>query len=121
MNKYLKYILMIFLTVIICFAFFDFKSFSHYNNNQEIKKILSKEKNVTENLRVKYHNNDIIGTISVENTDINEVLVQASDNKYYLTHDIYGNYDKYGSVFLDHRCNKNSKKLLIYGHNDFKD
>ena len=47
--------------------------------------------------------------------------MQSADNDYYLKHDNYGNYDKYGSVFLDYRCNKDSKKILIFGHNDYKE
>ena len=94
---------------------------------QKEKKYIKKEieekqnKSVTEELRKKYNNPDIIGTIKIIGTDINEVLMQSEDNNYYLSHDNYGNPDKYGSVFLDYRCNKDSKKLLIFGHNDFKE
>ena len=67
-------------------------------------------------LREQYQNNDIVGNIKVEETNIDEAILQSSDNEYYLTHNNYGKYDKYGSVFLDYRCNQNSKKLLIFGH-----
>ena len=67
-------------------------------------------------LREKYQNNDIVGNIHIEGTNIDEAILQSSDNEYYLTHDNYGNYDKYGSVFLDYRCHQDSKKLLIFGH-----
>ena len=114
---------MMLVIIIAFFAIYNLNISTPSNNkhHNDVKKIIKEEKNITQSLKEKYNNNDIVGTISVENTDINEILVKASDNKYYLTHDIYGNYDKYGSVFLDHRCNKDSKKLLIYGHNDFKD
>jgi len=122
MEKYLKLGLLL---LVLFFVFFITTNFSNNLkkkiNNNDIKKIIEKKESVTDSLRKKYNNDDIIGTISISNTDINEILLQARDNKYYLTHDAYGNYDKYGSVFLDHRCNKDSKKLLIFGHNDFKE
>ena len=122
MKKYLKYILLI-LVIVFCFLLYYNTDLFHSKNksNTEITKIIKKNKDITQELREKYNNDDIIGTISVVNTDINEVLLQTTNNRYYLTHDNYGNYDKYGSVFLDHRCNKDSKKILVFGHNDFKE
>lgn len=122
MKKYLKYILIVLIAFVAFFAFYASDSNSSKNTyTPEVKKIIKEEENVVQKLRQEYKNDDIIGTISITDTDINEVIVQASDNKYYLTHDLYKNYDKYGSVFLDHRNNKESKKILIYGHNDYKD
>ncbi|MBR2833170.1 MAG: class B sortase [Bacilli bacterium] len=122
MKKYIKYLIV---AAILITIFINFKSInifkSEVNYDPETKAIIHKEKNVTELLKEKYKNDDIIGAIKIPNTDINEVLLQATNNEYYLTHDNYGNQDKYGSVFLDYRCNKDSKKLLIYGHNDYKD
>ena len=118
MKKYIKYaVLPLLLTVL-------FLSFSKtHTPTPKTVKIDSevKTKDIVDELRKQYGNDDIIGTIEIANTDINETIAQASDNKYYLTHDLYKNDDIYGSVFLDHRCNKDSKKLLIFGHNDFKD
>ena len=84
-------------------------------NQSSAKETIKKSTKVNE-LREKYQNNDIVGNIEVEGTNIDEAILQSSDNEYYLTHNNYGKYDKYGSVFLDYRCNQNSKKLLIFGH-----
>ena len=60
---------------------------------------------------------NIIATLEIPNTSYSTVIMQASDNKYYLNHDIDGNKDKDGVPFLDYRVNINtSRKLLIYGH-----
>ena len=122
MKKYIKCIVIV---VLLLTTFLIINKDNIFNTkpnyDPEIKNIINNEEDVTTTLKEKYKNNDIVGTISIPNTDINEVLVQTTNNKYYLTHDIYKNNDQYGSVFLDYRCNENSKKLLIFGHNDYKD
>ena len=63
-------------------------------------------------------NKDIIGWVKVNSTNINYPVVQYSDNEYYLTHDLYRNYNGGGWVFLDYR-NKNdfnNKNSIIYAH-----
>lgn len=44
-------------------------------------------------------------------------VYQYTDNKYYLEHDENGDYNKYGSIFMDYRNSINDKKILIFGHN----
>ncbi|MBR3229446.1 MAG: class B sortase [Bacilli bacterium] len=117
MKKIIKYtIATLSITIIILFL--------QNNDKVEKKKTLSngkKSEDLVTVLRKQYNNNDIIGTIEIPGTEINENILQTSDNEYYLSHDNYGNNDIYGSVFLDYRCHKDSKKLLIFGHNDYKD
>lgn len=118
MKKYIKYFA---LSLVFLALFFTFcNSPKHLSKTINIDTSVDSE-DAVEKLREEYNNEDIIGIIKIVGTDINEVLVQANDNKYYLSHDLYKNNDIYGSVFLDHRCSKDSKKMLIFGHNDFKD
>lgn len=73
---------------------------------------------VINNLREQYNNSDIIGIIKIPEL-LEEVIVQSSDNDYYLNHDLYKNYSINGATFLDFRNSfRDSKKLLIYGHSD---
>ena len=58
-----------------------------------------------------------IGVLKIVNTNFDKVLVQTTDNIFFLNHDINGNDSSVGSVFLDYRNNLTDKKLLIYGHN----
>lgn len=69
------------------------------------------------NLKSEYPNTDIVAILTIPNTTINEVVVQYTDNDYYLTHNIYKEKDKLGSIFLDYRLDIDDKKLIIYGHN----
>lgn len=58
------------------------------------------------------------GWIQVNGTNINYPIVQANDNKYYLTHSFDKSYNSAGWVFLDYRNNINtlSKNTIIYAH-----
>lgn len=69
-------------------------------------------------------NSDTVGWLRVPNTSIDTVIVQSETDdgrtaKYkYLKNDFYGQFTKYGNVFLDYRCNKFnlSKNTIFYGH-----
>ena len=68
-------------------------------------------------------NTDFIGWLTIKDTPIDIPVVQATDNKFYLTHDFYGAYDptKVGTTFADYHVavTKDSRpdNLIIYGHN----
>lgn len=66
-------------------------------------------------------NSNTIGWIKVNGTNINYPFVQATDNKYYLTHSFDKSYNGAGWVFLDYRNNINnlSKNTIIYAHGRF--
>ncbi len=68
-------------------------------------------------LQKNYNNDEIVGLIIIPNTNIYEVVVQGSDNEFYLDHDIYKKSNIKGAVFLDYRVEENSLKKLIYSHN----
>ena len=62
-------------------------------------------------------NNNIVGNIKINGTNINYPIVQGNDNEYYLNHTPENKKDPKGSIFLDYRNNLEDRKLLIYGHN----
>ena len=65
-------------------------------------------------------NNDVVGYIYVEDTNINyPVLHHPSEKDYYLYRDLYGNEDRHGSVYVREACDvfKPSDNVTIYGHN----
>ena len=62
-------------------------------------------------------NNNVKGWIQVNGTNINYPLVQANDNKYYLTHSFDKSWNSAGWLFLDYRNNyTNNKNTIIYAH-----
>lgn len=62
-------------------------------------------------------NPDICGWIRFENLPIDYPVVQTTDNDFYLTHDYKKKKSPYGAIFLDVRCNWQSKNRSLHGHN----
>lgn len=62
-------------------------------------------------------NPDIIGWITVPETKIDYPVVKASDNDYYLNHDINGEENKHGAIFMDYINDPDKdENIVIYGH-----
>lgn len=63
-------------------------------------------------------NNETIGWIQVNGTNINYPFVQTTNNDYYLNHSFDKSYNGGGWVFLDYRndLSKSEKNTIIYGH-----
>lgn len=64
-------------------------------------------------------NNDFIGWISIEGTNVNYPVMQSTDNPdFYLKHGFDKAYSNYGVPYLDEACATGlSNNLVIYGHN----
>lgn len=66
---------------------------------------------------------DFVGWLTIKDTPIDIPVVQATDNRFYLTHDFYGAYDptKVGTTFADYHVKVTAKQtpdnLVVYGHN----
>lgn len=60
----------------------------------------------------------IIGWIRINDTEINQPIVQGEDNGYYLRHNYRGEYATAGSVFMDYRNagDFSDDFMIIYGH-----
>ena len=64
-------------------------------------------------------NEDVVGELIVNNTNVNYPVVQAEDNDYYLTHNINKEKNANGWIYLDFRNDSMNldKNNIIYGHN----
>lgn len=68
-------------------------------------------------------NPDTAGWLNVPNTRANDVVMQTTDNDYYMEKDFKGNRNIAGQLFVDYRCVINdynwnqSDNIIIYGHN----
>ena len=64
-------------------------------------------------------NQDTVGWLSIKGTPVDYPIVQAKDNMKYLSYtNFYGKGARYGTPFMDFRCNAsaNSKNTIIYSH-----
>ncbi|MGN0569369.1 MAG: class B sortase, partial [Candidatus Fimenecus sp.] len=63
-------------------------------------------------------NQDFVGWLRIENTNMDVQVVQSKDNDYYHRRDFYGKSSRYGCPYMDYR--NDSKYLndntVIYGH-----
>ncbi len=64
-------------------------------------------------------NNDMVGWVKIEGTDIDYPVMQNEDNEYYLHRNFEKKYQYSGLPFLDYQCDikKPSDNLIIYAHN----
>ena len=63
-------------------------------------------------------NSEVVGWITVNNTNINYPIVQHDDNSYYLSHSIDQSKNRGGWIFMDYRNNSRNlnRNTIIYGH-----
>lgn len=64
-------------------------------------------------------NQDFVGWLNIPNTSIDMPVYKCSNNDYYLKHDNYDTYTKYGTLFMDKDNNplNLTRNTTIYGHN----
>ncbi len=76
--------------------------------------------------KAKERNKDSKGWLYIPNTTIDDAVLQAADNEYYLRLNEDKKYDIFGCYYADYENNlttrdKLSKNTIIYGHSDLKD
>ena len=89
---------------------------------EEISEIIdntSEDKNAIDFKTLKEKNKDIVAYLKVNNTNIDYVVVKGNDNKYYLKHNLYKEYNRAGWIFMDYhnKLDGTDKNIVIYGHN----
>lgn len=114
------------LLVIILITLSTYSLYRYINQEKEkinIKNNIKEEVSLIENTQTleyykKYYSNeDIVGSLKIEGTNIDTLLVKTTDNEYYLKHNIKKEYDEIGSIYVDYRTNLDSKQINVYGHN----
>lgn len=66
------------------------------------------------------NNPDTRAWVSITGTMLNNVVVQSTDNEYYLNHDFFGENSVSGTVFSTYRNDwndPNDKNKILFGHN----
>ena len=133
-NNKFKKLLLLLLVIIFIFSI-GYMFYYIYNNNKNKKDstdILNEVKidstQVTEEKSEKMlkleelqkENNEIIGWLEIEGTNINYPVLQSTDNEFYMKNNYKKEKSKDGSIFLDKSYNWDipSSNLLLYGHNN---
>ena len=129
--------LLILLIILIFIVFFTFYKIINWYNDSKITKINQnkiltkikineiktdfKDNNTFINVNLtdlKKMNNDVVGWLKVNGTNINYPYVKTDNNTFYLTHSIDKSKNSAGWVFLDYRNNPDNydKNNIIYAH-----
>lgn len=94
------------------------------NIYEELVEEVEKKDNSTDTTNFNYEavaklNSDYIAWIKIPDTNINYPVMQTKDRpNYYLHRNIYKNYSRYGTPYLQENCDiTTSDNLVIYGHN----
>jgi sortase B len=126
--------MIIFLTIALVAVYISaYQSFEGNRSIQEFEEIemlisdsleQTEEKSEQEIAYEKYQallaeNNDFIGWIKIEGTNVNYPVMQTVDNpNFYLKHNFEKEYSDYGVPYLDEECFVDlTNNLVIYGHN----
>lgn len=85
---------------------------------KEVTDLSADNSQLVNDLRKEYGNEDIIGYIQLNGTQIAYPLLQGKDNEKYLNANPSGNSDINGSIYLDmdNASNLMDRSSLIYGH-----
>lgn len=131
-SKKIKILLLIVLTTIVVLGvtYMSYYLYNNYKTRKDNTEILGNVKinetditgTKTERMlqleELQKENEEIIGWLEIEGTNINYPVLQASDNDYYLTHNYKKEKSSTGSIFLDKDFDliNGSSNYLIYGH-----
>ena len=129
-RHYIQIMFMVIFIISICSIIYYFynankdkNKYQEVLNNINIDKEQVTEQRTERMLQVEEltkENQDIVGWIEIEGTNINYPVVQGTDNQYYMKHAYNKENSKDGSIFLDKSYDWNipSSNLLLYGHNN---
>ena len=143
-SKKTKFILSILLFIIVIGFAIKYYYDNYYGRNKyltpEVKEIIKENKKTYDKVkeeqpvptpsiekytnklptyRSTYNNPYIYGELIIPGIKMNSLITRANNNEYYISHNLYNNYDILGTPFFDYR-NKSlatSSQINIYGHN----
>ncbi len=122
------------LLVLVCIgvvAYYSYQFYTKYKTYhhadevaEEIQEIVNPEQEPEESWTpsaatytdMKAINEDYFGWLLFDSSLISEPILQGYSNDTYLRRDIYGNYDVFGSIFIDAENVREDANYVIYGH-----
>ena len=118
----------VFAVVAVILVIWNSSKSNNQKNSTTIPQV-TKPQFVSDRLKERYkYNSDVVGWLTVPGTDIDEEVLQSTDNDYYLRKTIDKEKSVWGCYFVDYKCNVKSRKELsrvtvVYGHSlkDYSD
>ena len=129
-DKLRKILSVLLVLVIIACSYVIFDEYQNANkataDSKSIKETIAKNVNINANERfngkswkeLKEQNKNFVGYLIIDDI-IEEPVLQAKDNDYYLHHTFSDEYAyRAGAPFMDHRSLLTDDNIVIYGHNN---
>lgn len=129
-GKKIIYVLILILAIIFtvyCLFNFLLEKKEIHETKRQLEVVEEKKNKISNELSIndrydqykrEFNNNDIIGRLIINSLDIDNLLVQTTDNDYYLRRLLDGTYNIMGSMFVDYRSDiESGRQINIYGHN----
>lgn len=135
-KKIIRLLLLLFFISVFLFSMYQLITFKKElkENQNEIEELLDEfieppevyegieEKENVEEMKIdfsklKQTNNDIVGWLVLNHKYVNNPIVQASDNTYYLNHSFKKKENSIGSIFMDYRnTSLEDDNVVLFGH-----
>lgn len=118
---------MLLISVMLISSYFLIKNFKEEDKQKniftELSNIATKRNEQTEENQIDLEklykiNNDIVGWLKIDNTNINYPIMQTRNKpNFYLDKNFYKEYSFMGTPYIDENCDiENSNNIIIYGH-----
>ena len=116
--KNLLLIAIVLITVFVLFILYENVQILRHADSAQYAKYKPTAEDQYSFEELKEINPDVIGWLTIEDTDIDYPLLQAGDNDKYINTDVMGEFSLTGSIFLDYRCQPDFSDTvsIIYGH-----
>ena len=97
----------------------NFVEYSEETINNEKQEDNTSNKYNIDFTTLKGKNDDTVGFLKVNGTDIENIVVKGNDNSYYLKHNFNKEYNTAGWIFADYhnKLDGTDRNIIIYGHN----
>ena len=125
--KSFMFLIISLIIIIACVSYIVTWTMQNNANEQTIKQIYDDTISVDKETgdfridfeKLKQQNEDVIGWLKVNNTNIDYPVVKGKDNDFYIKHNFNKNYNIAGWIFADYRVKLDGtdKNIVIYGHN----
>ena len=123
MKKIIRLFFVIFFAVLLLFSLTNILQWKKENElvkdivkNEEEKLKIDDDNNRYLDEEIKKDNENVVGWLIVDGTQINYPVLQYYDNEYYLYHDFNNMENSAGWIFMDYQNKPSDQNIVIYGH-----
>ena len=116
----------VFMIILVISSYFLVRDFLEHKESNDssielIEKVITEEK-TEKDIEIGWEklnniNEDIIGWIKIDNTNINYPILKDNDNLKYLKHSFDGKYNNNGAIFTLNNNPFQDYETVLYGHN----